>query len=93
MWSKSSFSGASSTCVEVWRKSSFSGGMGNCVEVQFAKSSFSGTGGSCVEVAMPAEDDLIRVRDDKLGEASPVLLFNRDEWRAFIEGAKAGEFD
>jgi hypothetical protein len=33
------------------------------------------------------------VRDTKLGEASPVLRYTAAEWRAFIDGVKAGEFD
>lgn len=74
-----------------WTKSSFSSDSGTCVEV-WAKSTFSGSGGSCVEVS-PGEDDMILVRDSKLGDDSPKLAFNRDEWKAFLDGAKAGEFD
>ena len=72
-----------------WKKSSFSG-EASCVEV-FHKSSFSGSGGSCVEVADVAEGGAL-VRDTKLGEDSPVLTFNADEWTAFVAGVKAGEF-
>jgi hypothetical protein len=73
-----------------WIKSSFSGGAGMCVEV-FRKSTFSGTGGSCVEVA-DLPDGGVAVRDTKLGEDSPVLKFNADEWNAFGLGMVAGEF-
>jgi hypothetical protein len=49
-------------------------------------------GGSCVEVdkSQPGE---IAVRDDKLGEASPILIFDYAEWSAFLIAVKAGQFD
>lgn len=54
------------------------------------KSSFSVGNGECVEVAAgPAG---VRVRDSKNPDG-PVLVFNPDEWAAFLDGAKAGEFD
>ncbi|MBV1852350.1 DUF397 domain-containing protein [Catellatospora tritici] len=44
----------------------------------------------CVEIAeTPA---LVAVRDSK-DPAGPVLRFSWDEWRSFVAGAKAGEFD
>ncbi|MFI7586486.1 DUF397 domain-containing protein [Spongisporangium articulatum] len=46
-------------------------------------------GSGCVEVQ---RGDEVRVRDAKT-TASPVLTFDRDEWRAFVAGVKAGEFD
>ena len=45
--------------------------------------------GNCVEVA-PAGAG-VAVRDTK--SSSGLLFYTRDEWRAFIDGAKAGEFD
>jgi len=33
------------------------------------------------------------LKDSKLGADSPVLIFDQDEWEAFIQGAKNGEFD
>ena len=42
---------------------------------------------SCIEVA--AGDDEIYVR----GEDGAVLRFTRDEWVAFREGVKLGDFD
>jgi hypothetical protein len=89
----------------IWRKSSYSGsGGGSCVEVAqvpdpavvvrdfWRKSSYSGSsGGNCVEVAqVPAP--AIAVRDSKDPDG-PRLVFTADEWRAFVAGAKAGEFD
>lgn len=47
-------------------------------------------GGDCVEVA--PTDGAIAVRDSK-DPAGPVLLYTPTEWRAFLDGAKRGEFD
>ena len=44
----------------------------------------------CVTVKLGAEQ--IEVRDTK-DPNSPTLSFTRDEWLAFIEGVKLGEFD
>jgi hypothetical protein len=45
----------------------------------------------CVEVAQLA-GDLVALRDSKdTGKAAHV--FDREEWAAFIAGAKSGEFD
>lgn len=46
---------------------------------------------TCVEVARTATDRIL-VRDSR-GEESPILAFDRDEWRVFVAGVKAGEFD
>ncbi|HZG89691.1 MAG TPA: DUF397 domain-containing protein [Pseudonocardia sp.] len=59
-------------------------------EQGFRHSSFSGSR-SCVEVAQ-RPDGMIAVRDPK-NPAQRELLFTREEWTAFIRGAKAGEFD
>lgn len=74
----------------VWRKSERSNPSGNCVEVYWKKSSRSnGTGGSnCVEVR--ADDERILVRDTKLGESSPVISMNKQDWLDFITEAKQG---
>jgi hypothetical protein len=55
------------------------------------KSSYSDNG-HCVEVADLPDGGRL-VRDTKLDEASPVLRYTAAEWRAFIAGVKAGEFD
>jgi hypothetical protein len=47
-------------------------------------------GDNCVEVA--TMDRTIAVRDSK-DPSGPILTFTVDEWRAFINGVKAGEFD
>lgn len=46
---------------------------------------------SCTLVAMT--DDAVLVRESRHGRYGPVLSFTPAEWGAFIEGAKAGEFD
>ncbi|GAA3552852.1 DUF397 domain-containing protein [Amycolatopsis ultiminotia] len=48
-------------------------------------------GGNCVEVNLGGKD-LVGVRDTKL-TASPVLIFDRGEWAAFLAAVKAGQFD
>jgi hypothetical protein len=48
------------------------------------------SGDNCVEVAFAGDE--VAVRDSKNRDAA-TLLFTVDEWKAFIEGAKAGEFD
>ncbi|GAB2631466.1 DUF397 domain-containing protein [Nocardia goodfellowii] len=57
---------------------------------KFAKSSFSDGAGDCVEVAV--FDGWVAVRDSK-DLFSPVLWFTPSEWKAFIAGVRAGEFD
>jgi len=57
----------------------------------WTKSSFSFSNGNCVEVArLPGGG--IGVRDSK-DPQGPVLHFTSDEWKAFIGGARNGEFD
>jgi predicted secreted Zn-dependent protease len=48
--------------------------------------------GSCVEVLV--DDNLIFVRSSEAGQLGPAAqFFTVLEWRAFIAGVKAGEFD
>ena len=51
----------------------------------------SGNGGSCVEIAF-LDDGITAVRDTK-DRNGPALLFRPDEWEAFVDGVKNGEFD
>ncbi|MEV4703648.1 DUF397 domain-containing protein [Actinoplanes sp. NPDC049316] len=46
--------------------------------------------GTCVEVARAGGDYLIR--DSKQPEAEP-LRFSADEWHAFCDAVRSGEFD
>lgn len=59
-------------------------------DAQWFKSSRSSADGQCVEVAI--QPDGVAVRDTKNRDAGH-LEFTRDEWKAFIGGAKDGEFD
>jgi hypothetical protein len=45
---------------------------------------------NCVEVAQAG--DHVLVRDSKNLHISPIA-FTRDEWRVFVAGARAGDFD
>jgi hypothetical protein len=62
------------------------------VRAAWSKSSRSAYNGSCIEVAR-LRSDRVGIRDTKEQGAGPALIFNQDEWAAFLEGAKAGEFD
>jgi hypothetical protein len=77
-----------------WRKASYSGNNGGgCVEVGvWQKASYStSNGGGCVEVTqLPAA--VVAVRDSKDPDG-PELAFSHADWRAFVAGVKAGEFD
>lgn len=57
----------------------------------FVKSTFSGQQDNCVEVA-PLADGGKAIRDSK-DQGGPVLHFTPSEWLAFLDGAKAGEFE
>jgi hypothetical protein len=57
---------------------------------EYTKSSHSGMGG-CIEVRLLA-DGRVGVRDSK-DTAQQALVFTPLEWRAFLAGARDGEFD
>jgi hypothetical protein len=54
------------------------------------KSQLSTNNGSCVEVASAAGKVVLR---DSKNPNGPVLVYSPDEWVAFLDGAKKGEFD
>jgi Domain of unknown function (DUF397) len=58
--------------------------------VTWRKSSFSGSVNESIEVGRLGENWLVRNSSDPEGT---VLVFTPAEWRAFVLGAKAGEFD
>jgi hypothetical protein len=59
---------------------------------EWRKSSFSGSnGGGCVEVARNLPG-VVAVRDSK-DRQGPALVFTPAEWRAFLDGVRAAEFD
>jgi hypothetical protein len=63
----------------------------NLANAVWQKSSRSGpVSDNCVEIAFV--DGAIAMRDSKHPDG-PVLLFTAEEWDAFVEGAKDGEFD
>lgn len=61
----------------------------HAIALSWRKSSASGTG-DCVEVAF--SNELVLVRDSKQ-RLPHILQFTFSEWRAFLSGAQAGEFD
>ncbi len=57
----------------------------------WTKSSLSHANGNCVEVT-DLPDGQVGMRDSKDANG-PVLRFPSEEWRAFLNGARNGEFD
>lgn len=53
------------------------------------KSSRSATHGQCVEVGVSPAEAVMAVRDSKLGDDSPILVFTRGDFTAFLDGLKA----
>lgn len=47
-------------------------------------------GGNCVQVK--SKDGMIIVGNSRLSD-DPILSYTRDEWAAFLDGTKKGEFD
>jgi Domain of unknown function (DUF397) len=59
--------------------------------IEYRVSSFC-TAGTCVEVGQ-RPDGSVTLRDSKDAVRAESLTFTRDEWVAFVQGIKAGEFD
>lgn len=59
--------------------------------VRWRKSRHSESDKGCVETAF-LPDGHVAIRDSK-DRSGPALVYTPREWDAFIEGAKAGEFD
>ncbi len=60
--------------------------------LEWRRSKWSGGSGNCIEVAVLPAERGYAVRDSK-DPRGPVLRFTSAEWRAFLHGVKAGEFD
>jgi hypothetical protein len=58
--------------------------------IEYKVSSFCSLG-NCVEVGLAPDGD-IAVRDSKVPAVAP-LRFTPEEWRDFVAGVRAGEFD
>ncbi len=58
---------------------------------RWRKSSRSNGTGACVEVGLT--ESATGVRDTKLGDASPILVFPRDQWTSFLRSVKSGDLD
>jgi hypothetical protein len=67
-----------------------SAGEPSMVEASWFRSTYCGNS-SCVEVSIDAGAGRVAVRDGK-APAGP-LLFDFEEWQAFVQGVKSGEFD
>ncbi|REE62109.1 uncharacterized protein DUF397 [Streptomyces sp. 3212.3] len=65
--------------------------MHNTEGLTFVKSSFSGGNGACVGVAELPDGGRALRHTKKPGDGTQ--FYTREEWDAFIAGAKAGEFD
>jgi uncharacterized protein DUF397 len=59
-------------------------------DVIWRKAQYSVANGACVEVANAG--GMLAMRDSKDPDG-PVLMYTPSEWRAFLDGAKKGEFD
>lgn len=58
---------------------------------RWRKSTRSNGSGACLEVGVTAS--ATGVRDTKLGNASPILVFPRSQWASFLHSLKAGDLD
>jgi hypothetical protein len=50
----------------------------------------SGAASTCVEMA--SDGQVVAIRDSKV-PGGPVFRFTVEEWRAFVRGVRAGEFE
>ena len=62
------------------------------MDIIWIKSKRSSNNGACVEIDATSTPGTVRMRDSKLGDASPILNFTDKEWEAFRLGVVDGEF-
>jgi uncharacterized protein DUF397 len=60
------------------------------VGLSWVKAQFSNHNGACVEIA--STPDKVAIRDSK-DPGGPILVYTPTEFRAFLDGARNGEFD
>jgi len=78
------------------RRESVQPGQGGCVgdweldRVIWRKAAASAAQGNCAEVGITPAFVLVRHSSDPSG---PMIRFTRDEWAAFLDGVRGGEFD
>jgi hypothetical protein len=60
------------------------------MSLSWLKAQLSTVNGSCVEIASTA--DKVAIRDSK-DQNGPILVYTSTEFRAFLDGARNGEFD
>jgi hypothetical protein len=63
---------------------------GDPKDARWLRSSFSANAGECVEIC--DQGAVVEIRDSRDPEG-PTLLTARAEWRRFVAGVRAGEFD
>lgn len=59
--------------------------------VTWRKASASTDGSGCVEVSKDVPGT-IAIRDSKLGDDSPILVYSEHEWLCFVDGIRKDEF-
>jgi hypothetical protein len=59
-------------------------------DLNWIKATASDAQGQCVEMA--SDEGAVHVRDSK-NKQGPALTFTKDEFAAWLDGAKKGEFD
>ena len=62
----------------------------SCTDIPWRTATKS-AGGNCVQVAR--RGDTIMIADSKNADGGPFLSYTLQEWDAFLDGAKKGEFD
>jgi Domain of unknown function (DUF397) len=81
-----------SNCDQYWTsRGTARSGINSCSNWRTAKG-VCGSDGPCVLVG-DGPDGWKAIRDTKKGDESETLFFDAAEWRVFLDGARAGDFD